>query len=161
MEYGADANATNIYGETALINASSADHRNVVKLLLDNNANVNAKNDSDVTSLMTASMGGDEYLIKILIDYGANVNAKDENGYTALYYASLGDHEHIINFILNHPYYIDEPEYFVIQEESPNIQDEIIKRIEEKAERLNITHKTLASNAANLELLNFLIEREI
>jgi ankyrin repeat protein/mono/diheme cytochrome c family protein len=83
LDHGADVNATNIYGASALMAAVAAPDRETVRLLLDRGADVNAKPRMDVdgfiwgggrTPLMWAAFQGNEALIRLLIERGAKVN---------------------------------------------------------------------------------------
>lgn len=67
VENGADINAKNGGGETALIVASDLE---VVKYLVEHGANVNAKNKNGNTPLILAPYGGEE-IRKILLEAGA------------------------------------------------------------------------------------------
>ena len=113
---GADVNAKDKQGETALVEAVDcgdlllfssegpghfkANPRDqhgrtfyqrsleVVKVLIDRGADVNAKDEKGETTLMYAARSGNLEVVKFLVDKGADVNAKDSNGATALSIAS-------------------------------------------------------------------------
>jgi uncharacterized protein len=92
---GADVNAKDIFGWTALMRASYGGYTygryaEVVKLLLDKGANVNIKTKEGITALMEASSGGYAEVVKLLLDKGADVNIKTDEGITALMEASSG-----------------------------------------------------------------------
>ncbi len=76
--YGADVNAKNNDGRTALMLTSNLE---IAKLLIDSGADVNAKNNDGGTALMLTS---NLEIAKLLIDNGADVNAKSNGGLTAL-----------------------------------------------------------------------------
>ena len=110
LNNGADVNAKNPFGLTALMMASYCGYTNgnyaeVVKLLLDKGADVNIKNDKGITALMEASSGGNAEkvknsafkialteapsvgyveVVKLLLAKGADVNLKNSKGETAL-----------------------------------------------------------------------------
>jgi len=116
---GADVNAKNNFGETALMWAFSNQRKAVAELLITKGANVNAKDEDGTTALkyaysrdtarflianganvnvkdnlgrtplMWVSVLGDKEVVELLISKGAKVDAKDEKGYTALKLASL------------------------------------------------------------------------
>ncbi len=75
---GADVNAKDWYGRTALMKAQTAEQ---TKLLIDAGANVNAKDDYGYTALMNAYTAEQT---KLLITAGADVNAKNKHKGTAL-----------------------------------------------------------------------------
>jgi ankyrin repeat protein len=92
LDYGADVNAVShskiayIPSNTAL-HAAIAGKRNVdvIKLLLDHNAQTNIFDSNGHTCLHTAAFHDNNVeIIRLLIDHGADVNARVEGGETAL-----------------------------------------------------------------------------
>ena len=86
---GADVNAKNDIGFTALMRASYGgytygSYAEIVKLLLDKGADVNIKTDKGITALMEASSGGHAEVVKLLLAKGADINVKNSKGETAL-----------------------------------------------------------------------------
>jgi hypothetical protein len=73
--YGIDVNAASIDGWTALMGASYKGHLDVVRYLVDHDANVNAASIDGWTALMGASYKGHLDVVRYLVDHGANVNA--------------------------------------------------------------------------------------
>lgn len=94
--YGADVNAKNNDGRTALMLTSNSD---IAKLLIDSGADVNAKSNGGLTALMlTSSLE----ITKLLIDNGADVNAKDDEfGQTALTQAVKWDRLEIAKLLID------------------------------------------------------------
>ncbi|MFH0941135.1 MAG: ankyrin repeat domain-containing protein [Candidatus Omnitrophota bacterium] len=89
LKKGANVNAKDNHGYTALIKASEGGYLEVIKALLEKGAGVNAKSDSGSTSLLTASCNGRLDVVKVLLDKGADVNlAVQKNGWTPLMAAS-------------------------------------------------------------------------
>ncbi|MFA5106684.1 MAG: ankyrin repeat domain-containing protein [Candidatus Micrarchaeia archaeon] len=85
LKAGADVNAKNKTGYTALIWASSCwGHTAIVEALIVAGADVNAKNENGYTALILAAYWGHTATVKLLIKAGADVNAKNECGETAL-----------------------------------------------------------------------------
>jgi ankyrin repeat protein len=80
LENGADVNAKNNDGYTALMTASREGHKEIVELLIKNGADVNVKNNDGGTALMYASSKGHKEIVELLIKNGADVNAKNNNG---------------------------------------------------------------------------------
>lgn len=97
---GANVNAKDNYGDTALMEASAKGHREVVQVLLDKGADVNAKTYRGHTALMPASNEGHREVVQALLDKGADVNAKDNDGWTALIYASSKGHHEVAQVLL-------------------------------------------------------------
>jgi ankyrin repeat protein len=79
---GADVNARDTKGATALMYAAIYGDLDCVKLLLEKGADPNASNDLGINALMWAA--GDLGKVRALIAHGANVNARSSFGYTAL-----------------------------------------------------------------------------
>ncbi|HKQ73922.1 MAG TPA: ankyrin repeat domain-containing protein [Blastocatellia bacterium] len=79
---GADANARDEDGLTALMYAAMYAGADCVELLLAQGADPNAKSKSDVTALMLAIGQADK--VRLLLAKGAEVNAESKQGHTAL-----------------------------------------------------------------------------
>ena len=125
---GADVDARDVYGRTALILASeivptrdrifsptsacsaaiisfsaAGDHIGVVKLLLKAGANVNARDRVDRTVLMTAGRFGQTEVVRLLLAQpGIDVNARDRTDRTALMIVSFGGWVEIVELLLRH-----------------------------------------------------------
>ncbi len=107
FNYGADINATDIYGNTALFySCHPQDHylyemysykheelipvkRNVemTQFLLENNADPNIANNKGISPLHNAITRRNAEMAKLLIQYGANLDHRDENGTSVKEYA--------------------------------------------------------------------------
>lgn len=99
LSHGADANATNHFGASALMAAAAGGDEKSVRLLLKHGANANAQPGNDVpsfilgggrSSLMWAAYRGDTAIMKRLIEAGADVNAEGMLG-TPLSQAAWAD----------------------------------------------------------------------
>ena len=118
---GADVNAKDNSGQTALMFASSNGHKEVVQLLLAKGADANAKTTAQIITAMKmganfggtaeiyspgtralhfASTRGHQEVAQLLLAKGADVNAKDEDGYTALINASAYGHKEVVQLLL-------------------------------------------------------------
>ena len=86
LERGADVNARDSHGNTALINAVSGlrIEKSIVGLLLNAGADVNAKAGDGRTALIVAATFGHGDIVKDLLAKGVDVNAKNDQGVTAL-----------------------------------------------------------------------------
>lgn len=93
--YGADVNAKNNDGRTALMLTSNLE---IAKLLIDSGADVNAKNNNGGTALIWADK---LEIAKLLIDNGADINAKDSLGHTALTQAVNWDRLEIAKLLID------------------------------------------------------------
>ena len=89
LESGADINSKDLnakYNEnkTALILAASNGHYEIVKFLIDKEAELNAKDQHDSTALIYASRNGHFEIVKYLVENGAELNARNVNVQSAL-----------------------------------------------------------------------------
>ena len=67
-----------------LLWASENGHVEVIKVLLENNANIEATDNSERTSLILATLYGHIKTVKLLLDAGANIEAAGRNRQTSL-----------------------------------------------------------------------------
>jgi ankyrin repeat protein len=89
---GADVNATDNYGQTALMVASMNGEADIAQLLIARGANVDATDEYDgETAFMMAAYNGEADMVQLLLDRGADVNATDNEGQTALMKAEQCD----------------------------------------------------------------------
>ena len=85
LQAGADINATDSCGNTALIQAVRYNNSPlVVQALLTADANVNKVNSNGNTALMQAASISNPLVVKVLLAAGAEVNRVNSYGYTAL-----------------------------------------------------------------------------
>jgi len=84
IEKGADVNAFDKDGNTALLWAAMYGLSDNVQTLIEKGADVNARNNDGVRALTWAAMYGHTNVVRLLIKNGANVNAKDSMNQTAL-----------------------------------------------------------------------------
>ncbi len=87
---GADVNARNSNGETALMWAALFGYKNIAQLLLNYGAHINAQNIWYNTALMWATEQGHKDMVKFLLEHGADAAIRDSEGETALDYAREG-----------------------------------------------------------------------
>ena len=84
LDAGADVNAAQVDGMTALHWAVYHDDADTTGLLVRSGANVNAENRYDVPPLSLASTNRNAALVKLLLDAGADANASLRSGETVL-----------------------------------------------------------------------------
>src|SRR6202142_2458299 len=82
LKTGADVNAAQVDGTTALHWATYNDDAETVALLVHAAANVNAVNRYGVPPLAQACINGNAAIVKLLLDAGANPNATMKGGET-------------------------------------------------------------------------------
>ena len=100
LEAGADANAEDKNGWTALMAAVAKNNVDCVKVLLEAGADVNAKDKDGATILMRAVLKGHTDCVKTLLEAGADVNAKIKIGGTALMMAAAFGHADCVKVLL-------------------------------------------------------------
>ncbi|MDR1740446.1 MAG: ankyrin repeat domain-containing protein [Synergistaceae bacterium] len=86
---GADVNAKDKDGVTALIYAAEGNNPEVLTVLIEAGADVNAKAKNGATALACAALfNSNPEVISVLVKAGADVNAKDDEGWTVLLHAA-------------------------------------------------------------------------
>jgi formylglycine-generating enzyme required for sulfatase activity len=85
-------------GNTALINAASRGHTDIVRLLIQGGAELNGKDRDGFNALMWAAYRGHADTVEELVRAGANINETNNEGKTALQLSALGRPE--VNQIL-------------------------------------------------------------
>jgi tetratricopeptide (TPR) repeat protein len=93
--------------DTALIVAAYNGHDEIVKLLLENNANVDVMEVDGEPVLIIAARKGHEGVVRILLESGANVEARDGLGETALMLAAMNGYEHIVRLLVDNSVNVD------------------------------------------------------
>ncbi|MGA9135771.1 MAG: ankyrin repeat domain-containing protein [Candidatus Sulfotelmatobacter sp.] len=89
LKAGAEINAQDIDGNTALMGAAGNNNPAVITTLLNVGADINVSNKMGMTALMAAAWyNQNPEVIAILLKAGADVNAEDDKGMTALIYAT-------------------------------------------------------------------------
>jgi len=85
IDSGADVNAFNRMGGTALMYAAARGNADLVQALIAKGANLNAQDDSGQSALRAAcGTTPNANVVRILIQKGANVNLTDKGGQTAM-----------------------------------------------------------------------------
>jgi ankyrin repeat protein len=103
LDRGANVNARDSYGFTALIFAAKSGNSSTVRLLLTRGADVNAKSKLlGYTALMNAAAFGNEEMVGALIAQGAVVNVRNDDGVTALSFAEQAGKPGIIKLLKAH-----------------------------------------------------------
>ena len=101
LDGGANPNAADNHGGTALIYTTNIEHVEIVKMLLAAGANPNAADKNGVTALHTVAWDRSPEFVKMLLSAGANPNMKRIDGYTALDFAEINKHTEVIAVLRN------------------------------------------------------------
>src|SRR4030042_5134288 len=99
LQNGADVNAKDKDGQTALMAASLMGHAEVVTLLVNKGADVNIGDKFGGTALLVACFGGHIEVVRLLIEKGADLNTKTGGGWTALMVASKEGHTQVVELL--------------------------------------------------------------
>ena len=97
---GADVNAKDIMGVTALMEAAMQGHTETVKVLLTHGADVSAKTNDGNTALMGAALESHTDIVLALLAKGADVAPRTNTGATPLMGAAIEGHTDIVQVLL-------------------------------------------------------------
>jgi hypothetical protein len=92
LAQGAQLDAADFDGWTALMWAATQDRPDAVRLLLERGANVNSRSKTGQTALSAAAMNGHAEVMAILVERGAKLEVLNERGWTPLMEASARGH---------------------------------------------------------------------
>ena len=95
-----DINVPIVDGETGLHLASMNGHLNIVKCLIEANANIEAKDNNGYTPLLLACQKGHFAVVKFLIEEKANIEANTNYGTTPLLLACQYGHLEILKLLI-------------------------------------------------------------
>ena len=99
VRLGADVNASDEFGRTALMIAATWGHLDVVKCLAQGGADVNASTRFGITALMEAAYNGRLGVVKYLAECGADLEASDKYGQTVLDIAKNWKRDDCVKFL--------------------------------------------------------------
>lgn len=100
LDKGADLNARDRFGQSALGSAASKGQMNIIRLLLDKGADVNA-NGGDALQSAACAQNSHIEIVNLLLARGADVNAKRDDGMTAAYCVAAGNRTDILQLLLD------------------------------------------------------------
>ena len=101
LDYGADINKPDKFGETRLHSAARSGAKNVVQLLLDRGADPNLAGGHGETPLHNCAQQGYLGVVKLLLDKGGDINSAEINGMTPLYEAVEEDKKDVVRLLLD------------------------------------------------------------
>lgn len=99
---GAQINAQDADGDTALANAVIIGDYNIAYYLLNNGANPNIQNNNGETALMLAVDAGNTDLVELILTYFPDLNLQDQNNQTAWDIAQIVQNLDIIDLFLKY-----------------------------------------------------------
>ena len=110
LDFKADANARNVYGETPIhrsrsfgtVHHGSEMLADIARLLLEHGADLNAQNINDETPLHVAAQWETVEFVRVLLELGANVGAEDDQGSTPLHEAVVYGKVDVVRVLLEH-----------------------------------------------------------
>jgi ankyrin repeat protein len=100
LDAGADIEASDPTGLTALHIASFLGHDALATRLLERGANIEAREECQYTPLMMAANAGREGAVALLLQKGANPNAADQDKSTPMMFAAQHGHAGIVKLLL-------------------------------------------------------------
>lgn len=103
VEQGVDISwqDSKVEGVTALHEAAQKGNIEILKYLLQNEANINSKNRNGLTPLHVAAYFGENVIVNTLIEQGAEVNAKARDNITPLHAAASMGHQDTVELLIN------------------------------------------------------------
>ncbi|RYP58651.1 hypothetical protein DL770_010383 [Monosporascus sp. CRB-9-2] len=111
IEQGAELNATDIAGRTALHNAVMNGHLPSVEVLLSSKGrlDLNLQDSQRWTPLRWAAAYGQTKIVEVLLAKGADVDAQDKDGWAALCWAAWRGHTRIVKQLVQHGASLERP----------------------------------------------------
>lgn len=97
IDAGADLEARDAHGATALISAAFNQNADITASLITAGANVAAENDNGATALHFAALNNGPAVLTQLMNAGADIYSTDSNGKTAFDYAKRGQTDSSLN----------------------------------------------------------------
>ena len=99
---GADINAKDESGQTALFIAVRSGNAQSAEFLISQGAEINARDKSGQTALFIAARSGNAQIAEFLISQGAEINARDDKNNTPLFEAAISNDTETIRCLLAH-----------------------------------------------------------
>lgn len=97
LDKGLDPSTADLQGNTLLMIAARAGHKDLVTFLIGRKANVTRRSPHGDTALMLASLGGHLEIVKLLVERGATIN---QDGWAPLHYAAFEGHPAVVKYLI-------------------------------------------------------------
>ena len=97
VDAGADLEARDVAGSTALHYAAQNHNNGIIKVLIEAGADITATQEGGATALHLAALHSTPAVMTELMNAGADVNAEDWDGKTAFDYAKRGQTDEALN----------------------------------------------------------------
>ena len=101
LDKGADVDARDSLGETALQKAVKLGHDKIIRILIDRGADINVQDRFGETAILKCAKNGKKKIATLLLERGANVNVKNVENETALIKAVENGYDKIVALLLN------------------------------------------------------------
>ncbi|KAL7954774.1 ankyrin repeat-containing domain protein [Trichoderma compactum] len=160
LEYGANINAQNDGGRSALHWSALEGQEDTVEILLSHNADVRAKDTYGCTALHAASLRGLDAMAQRLIERGADPNERDKDGWTPLHAAVIRGQNSVIQLLVDRVQHGDA----IVKElterlKNNNKQAMLGERAEEKLEGSSVVQGLRSAvNSGHIERMLALLE---
>jgi len=119
-------------GATPLYVAVASGHKEVVELLLSNNADINAKTTRGLAPLHWAAAIGNKDMVELLLAHQADVNIKNDNGETPLHLAAVFNYKEVVEILLAHGADINAKDKVGATPESRALQNDVANLLRQK-----------------------------
>lgn len=129
-------------GFTSLIRACAEGNLDLIKSLIERDADIEAKNNDGRTALMWACENGSVEIVSFLIGKGANLNAKDNQGLTALCTAAQNGHFTIVKLLVENGAnirYKANDTVLAIAEAQKSGDEQIVQYLEERLRSMSVS----------------------
>ena len=100
LDKGAEVDAQNLHGWTALEHAADRNQTAIMAVLIDAGADPNHQDKNGWTPLMRASGSGNLRAVQLLISRDAKVDLTEKHGWTALFWATYRGHKDIVRELI-------------------------------------------------------------
>ncbi len=120
LETGADVNASNEHGMTALMRATANGRVRMVSVLLARGADPNALRNDKFTPLLLASFFGHDEIVKILVAHGADIDATSRSETSAQMWATCRNFLDVVDY-LEQPRCANENTELPVHDDGPSV----------------------------------------